>query len=346
MVSMFLSIILLIVLIGINGIFSASELAFLSLDKVVVKKEIEKGDKKAISINKILADSSTFLSTIQIGITLAGFLASAFAADYFADYFFKIINISFISPSVLRTILVVLITIILSYFTLVFGELVPKKIAINNPYKIAKMFVNIINVVRVVFHPLIKFLTFSTELICKLLRIKEKDNTITEEDIKKMIILSKDEGIIEEKEKEYILNIFKFNDIDVSEVMTPKKDVVLIDINDPLKKSILKIKETKFSRYPVFSKNENNIIGIFNVKDFILEKRKNEDIVLKDIVRPIHTFSKNEKIDDVFRKMQELNESLCAIYDNKNFVGIVTIEDAVEEIVGNIYDEYDKLNEK
>ena len=211
---MLFSIILLVVLIFLNGVFSASELAFLSLDKIKLKKEIEKGNKKGIKINKLLENPSLFLSTIQIGITLAGFLASAFAADYFADYFLNIINISFISLSVLRTILVIIITIILSYFTLVFGELVPKRIAINNPFKIASNFVDLIYVIKTIFYPLINFLTFSTEIICKLLKIKEKDeNSLTEEDIKKMILLGKDEGIIEEKEKEYILNIFDFNDI-------------------------------------------------------------------------------------------------------------------------------------
>ena len=141
---MIFSIVLLITLIGVNGIFSASELAFLSIDKIKLKQELEKGNKKAKSINEILTNPSSFLSTIQIAITLAGFLASAFAADYFADYFINIINISFLPLSTLRTILVVLITIILSYFTLVFGELVPKRIAINNPFKIASKFVDLI----------------------------------------------------------------------------------------------------------------------------------------------------------------------------------------------------------
>ena len=159
---MLFSVILLIILIFINGIFSASELAFLSLDKVKLKNEIEKGNKKAIKIEKVLSNPSSFLSTIQIGITLAGFLASAFAADYFADYFLNIINISFISVSTLRTILVVLITIILSYFTLVFGELVPKRIAINSSFKVAYTFIDLIRIVNVIFYPLIKLLTFST----------------------------------------------------------------------------------------------------------------------------------------------------------------------------------------
>lgn len=338
---MLFSIMLLIILICVNGIFSASELAFLSLDKVKLKSEVNNGNKKAIKINKILSNPSSFLSTIQIGITLAGFLASAFAADYFADYFLNIIDISFINVSTLRTILVVVITIILSYFTLVFGELVPKRVAINNPFKIAYSFIGLISVINVIFYPMIRFLTFSTEFICKIFKIKQNSNKLTEEDIKKMILLGKDEGIIEEKEKEYILNVFNFNDIEVSRVMTKASDVVLLDIDSDLKDNIWKIRETKFSRFPVYKENINNIIGILNVKDLIIRYNDKEKIDLLDVIRPVSSFQYNEKIDDVFRFMQEENESICTIYKKDKFVGIVTIEDAVEEIVGNIYDEYD-----
>ena len=338
---MLFSIIILIILIGINGIFSATELAFLSLDKIKLKQDIEAGNKKAISINKILSNPSSFLSTIQIGITLAGFLASAFAADYFAEYFIEIISIQFISTSVLETILVIIITIILSYFTLVFGELVPKRIAINYSHQVAYTFINLIKVVNYIFYPLIKLLTISTELICKLLKIKENNDKITEEDIKKMILLGKDEGVVEEKEKDYILNIFKFNDIDVSSVMTPKKDVIMLNISDDLKNNILKIKESKYTRFPVYDKDESNILGIINVKDLILEHKESDKLDLRKLVRNATKFEYNEKIDDVFRYMQEKNESICLIYQNNKFIGIVTIEDAVEEIVGNIYDEYD-----
>lgn len=342
---MLLSIIVLIILIFINGIFSATELAFLSLDKLELKEDIETGNKKAIAINKILSNPSSFLSTIQIGITLAGFLASAFAADYFAEYFLNIISISFISKSVLETILVVIITIILSYFTLVFGELVPKRIAINYSRQVAYTFVGLIKVVNTIFYPLIKFLTFSTELICKILKIKQNEDKLTEEDIKKMILLGKDEGVVEEKEKDYILNIFKFNDIEASIVMTPRKNVVMLNINDELKDNILKIKESKYSRFPVYENNKDNIIGIINVKDIILEHKESEKIDLRKIIRPATKFKHNEKIDDVFRYMQEENESLCVIYQEEKFIGIITIEDAVEEIVGNIYDEYDDVED-
>ena len=342
---MIFSIFLLLILIGINGIFSASELAFLSLDKLKLKQEIEKGNKKAESISKILSNSSSFLSTIQVAITFAGFLASAFASDYFADYFLKIINISFISPSLLRTILVIIITIILSYFTLVFGELVPKRIAINNPFKVAYSFVGLIKVVNTIFYPLIKVLTISTELICRIFKIKENNKKLDEEDIKKMILLGKDEGVLEEKEKDYILNIFNFNDLEVINVMTKKEDVILLNLNDNLKDNILKIKKTKYSRFPVYEDNVNNIVGVLNVKDLIITTSKEKEINLKDIIRPLKRIAFNEKIDDVFRNMQESNESMVTVYNENEFIGIVTTEDAIEEIVGNIYDEYD-LKEK
>ena len=340
---MLFSIILLIILILINGIFSATELAFLSIDKIKLKQDIESGNKKAISINKILSNPSSFLSTIQIGITLAGFLASAFAADYFAEYFLNIINISFISTDVLETILVIIITIVLSYFTLVFGELVPKRIAINYSHTVAYTFVDLIRIVNFIFYPLIKFLTFSTELICKILKIKQNDDKLTEEDIKKMILLGKDQGVVEEKEKEYILNVFNFNDLEAIKVMTPKKDVVMLNLDDELKTNILKIKESKYSRFPVYQNDKNNIIGIINVKDIIIEHKESQQLDLNKLIRTVTKFKHNEKIDDVFRYMQEENESLCLVYQEDEFIGIITIEDAVEEIVGNIYDEYDNI---
>ena len=331
------NLLLLIILIAINGIFSASELAFLKINKYELKNKIKIHDKKAIQINKILSDQSSFLSTIQISITLAGFLASAFAADYFADYFLQIINISFLSSSTLRTILVIIITFILSYVTLIFGELVPKKIAINNPYKIACLFIGLISFVKTFFSPLIKLLTLSTNFICKIFKIKENEDKITEDEIKKIILLGNTEGVIEEKEKDYILNIFNFNDVEVEKIMTKKEDVVMININDDMKNILSTIKESKYTRFPVYDKNE--IIGILNVKDFILNYNELKD--LRSIVRTVNKYEYTEKIDDVFRMMQKNNEPISLIYNKKEMVGIVTIEDAIEEIVGNIFDEYD-----
>ena len=339
---MIISIILLVILILINGVFSASELAFLSLDKFNLKIDIENGNKKAVRVKKLIDNPSTFLSTIQVAITLAGFLASAFAADVFADYFIGFISVDFISVGTLRTILVILITIILSYFTLVFGELVPKKIAINYSTQISYLFVDVIRFVMFICYPLIKFLTFSTNVVCKILRIKDKDDKLNEEDIKKMILLGTDEGIVEEQEKEYMFNIFEFNDTEVDKVMTPVDNVVTFNIDDDLMKNMSIIKESKFTRFPVYQGELNNIVGVINVKDLIMQYSRDKELNLKNILRPVLKFSKNEKIDDVFRCMQEKRESISIISDKDKFLGIVTLEDAIEEIVGNIYDEHDK----
>lgn len=338
---MIISIIILMILIYINGVFSSCELAFLSLNKIKLKEDVDKGDTKAIAINRIIEQPSLFLSTIQIGITLAGFLASAFASEYFANYFITFFVGSKISIRFIKTILVIVITIVLSYFTLIFGELVPKRVAINDPYRLAKTYIYFIKAIQIMFYPLIIFLSFSTEIICKTFRIRENKDRITEEDIKTMILLGQEEGIIEEKEKEYILNVFNFKDIEVQQVMTPRDKVIMINVADDLKSIISKIKEEKFSRFPVYKDNENNIIGTISIKDLIIKKGEKNRINIRKIVRPTHRFNHTDKIDDVFREMQERNESICPIYNNGRFVGIVTIEDAVEEIVGNIYDEFD-----
>ncbi|MGN0973690.1 MAG: hemolysin family protein [Bacilli bacterium] len=337
---MIFNILLLILLILLNGVLSSSELAFLSIEKFELDKMVRKRKKNAKKIRKVLEDPNNFLSTIQVGITLAGFLSSAFAASTFADYImetgFLIFNEAFTS-----SFLVIVITIILSYFTLVFGELVPKKIALANPFKVASFSVNLINVMQVVFFPLIKLLSISTNLICKLLKIHEKEEDFTEEDIKRIILTGTRDGIIEKKEQEYIFNIFQFNDTTVDNVMTPKKDCVVIDVNINFKDLIKLLKETKFTRYPVYSENKNNIIGIFNVKDYIMYKKDNDDFDLKKLLFKVEKFQYNEKIDDVFAKMQKDHIHMAIVEKDKQFIGVVTMEDAVEEILGNIYDEYD-----
>lgn len=334
---MLYSIILLIILIFINGILSSSEIAYLSIDKFDLKEK-KKTDKKAKKISKMLEDEGSFLSTIQVGITLAGFLSSAFASDTFATYLIEK-GVIIINASVTRSILVVLITIILSYFTLVFGELVPKKIGRSNPYKVASLTINLIRVISLIFYPLIQFLTISTNFICKIFHIRDKDDSLSEEDIKKIILTGTSEKIIEAKERDYILNIFEFNDKSVKEIMTPKKDCVIINLEDERKETIKKIKDSKYTRYPVA--NKNGIIGFINVKDFILNHQKDKELSLLEIIHPVQSFKSTEKIDDVFRKMQKKHYSFGIVKEKGNFVGIITMEDAIEEIVGNIYDEYD-----
>lgn len=338
---MILNVLLLVILILLNGVLSASELAFLSIEKFELDKMVRKRKKNAKKIRKVLEDPSNFLSTIQVGITLAGFLSSAFAASTFAD---KIMETGFriISTGFTSAFLVVVITVILSYFTLVFGELVPKKIALANPFKVASFSVTLINIMQVVFFPLIKLLSASTNLICKIFKIEEREEDFTEEDIKRIILTGTRDGIIEKKEQEYIFNIFQFNDTTVDKVMTPKEDCELINVNIKFGALLKRLKKTKFTRYPVYEGDTNNIIGIFNVKDYIMYKKDNDDFDLKKLLFKVKKFDYDEKIDDVFAIMQKEHIQMAIVVKDKKFIGVVTLEDAVEEILGNIYDEYDE----
>ena len=331
---MIIRIIVLIILVSINGILSASEIAYISLDKYSISR---KKDKKSKKITNMLENENKFLSTIQIGITFAGFLASAFAADSFTDllidYGFFLINNAFT-----ENFLMIIITLILSYFTLIFGELVPKKIGLAYPYELATITIDFISAISIIANPLIILLTKSTQIICKLLKIKERDNSLTENDIKKMIITGSREGILEEKEKEYILNIFKFNDKTASKIMTPKNQVVTLDTTDTMQELIKKIKSSNYTRFPVL--NNNKVIGFINIKDFIYLHQTQKKVSLNELIRPVLKFNKTEKIDDIFRIMQEKHETFSIILDKNEFIGILTMEDAIEEIVGNIEDEY------
>lgn len=337
---MIIRVCLLIILILINGILSLCELSFLSIKKIDLKKDIDNGNKKAKEVSNILLDMSGFLSTIQVGITLAGFLASAFAADYFADYFMEYIKVTVINRSVFRGILLVIITLILSYVTLVFGELIPKKMAISNPKKYAYKYVGIIKNINIIFKPIVTLLTKSTEVICKLLNIKDKEDRMSEEDIRNMILLGKEEGALEENETNYLMNVFKFNDILVKDIMTPKEDVITLSLDNDLKENIKIIKDEKYSRYPVLK--EGKIIGIINVKDIVLSYSETDKVILEKLVKNTSKYMSNELIDDVFHQMRDRCESVGLVYENNEFVGIVSVEDLMEEIVGNIYDEYDE----
>ena len=332
---MFISILLLVILIFVNGMFSATEIAFLSINKYHLSKEVKKGNKKAKKIVKLLDDSSSFLSAIQIAITLSGFLASAFAAESFASEIADYINISFLSYSTVENILVILITMILSYFTLVFGELVPKKVGLAASDRIAYAMVDVIDFVIVVCKPFILLLKFSTDIVCFLLGIKEK-KTNDEDDIKGSIA---DSGL-EELEKQLLLNIFEFNDVTVSDIMTEKRKVYFVNEN-MTKEEIYKIvKKSGFTRFPVLNDNDK-VVGILNVKDLIVNRTEKFDLKIH-IRKPIN-LKRTMIIDDAFLLLNSKCEGMAIVIDeNKEFIGVVTLEDILESVVGNIFDEYDK----
>ena len=324
---MLIKILLLGLLIIINGIFSATEIAFLSLNKYELNKEIKKDNKKAKKILELLNDSSTFLSSIQISITLSGFLASAFAAESFASELTSILNISFLTTNVL----VVIITIILSYFTLVFGELIPKKIGLAYSSKIAYSMVSIINIIIVIFKPFILILRSSVNLFVKLFKIKQKKE-LDEDNIKNDII----DASLEEFEKYLLLNIFQFNDITVKDAMTKKSELISIDINTEKEEIFNILKKYKYTRYPIVKDEE--IIGILNVKDLIIKKV--DTFKLENYIRKITKIDSSTIIDDAFLLLSSNHEVMASIVEDDKVIGIITIEDIIEEVIGNVFDEY------
>lgn len=332
---MLIKILILVILILINGVFSATEIAFLSINKYKLNKEIKNNNKKAKRIAELLLDQSTFLSAIQVVITISGFLASAFAAESFAGELASMIKLSFMSTETLTTILVVVITLILSYFTLVFGELLPKKIGLAYSYQLAFKMVNPINTVIKIFNPIIVLLKKSTELFVKLLKIKKE---VVEEDTLKDTITDSN---LEELEKKLLLNVFEFNDVTVKEVMTPKKDVVSLDIKDSNEVLKNKVRKSKFTRFPVT--NDGKVIGILNIKDLIVNEQTRE---IKKSIRKVTKLKSDTILDDAFMILNSSYEPIALVEENKEYIGIITMEDILEHIIGDIFDEYDKDKEK
>ena len=342
---MLTQIIVLVILILFNAYFAATEIAFISLNDAKIEKEAKEGNKKAKNILKMLKSPSKFLATIQIGITLAGFLSSAFASDAFADKLAPILNswMPFLSLDTWRGIAIVLITIILSFFTLVFGELVPKRLAMKYYEKISYATIGVIRGISVVTAPFVKLLTFSTNMISKLFGVGEaEEEVVTEEEIKMMIDEGEEKGTIERGEKQLLNNVFEFNDIIVSEVMTPRTEIYAIDINNDIYDSLDEIDEFKYSRIPVYEDNIDDIKGILFIKDIIKPLKDNKRIDIKHIIREPYFVPESKDIDELFKEMQANKVQIAiAIDEYGGTAGLITMEDIIEELVGNIFDEYD-----
>ncbi len=339
--------IVLIILILINAYFAASEIAFISLNDAKIEKQAKEGNKKAKQIEKMLKTPSKFLATIQIGITLAGFLSSAFASETFADkiapYLYNMIPA--ISLGVWKSISIIFITIILSFFTLVFGELVPKRLAMKHYEKISFATIGVIRTISIVTAPFVKLLTSVTNGISKIFGVGEnEEETVTEEEIKMMVDQGQESGTIKEDEKELINNVFEFNDITVSEIMRHRKDIFAVDINistDELLEELSK-EEYRYSRIPVYDETIDEIKGILYVKD-VLKNINKKTFKVKNVIKDAYFISQNRLINEVFKELQKNKKQLAIILDEYGgTAGIVTMEDILEELVGDIYDEYDK----
>lgn len=343
--NIFLDVLLIALLLLVNGFFAASEMAIVTLNDNWVRKQAEMGDKAAKKILHYIEDPGNFLATIQVGVTLAGFLSSSFGAERFAPRLAKMIMSE--PTTLVSNLSLVLVTLIISYFSLVFGELVPKQVALSNPYGFSKFAVGIIRIVDVVLLPFTKFLNFSTRAVLKILRIdpNKQDQTSTEEEIRMMIDIGHDRGNIHVTEREMIVNVFDFNDKEVSEIMTHRTSVVALPSDASYEEVIDIAVHEKYSRIPVYEEDIDNVVGILHVKDllyYMADERK-EAFILNALLRPPYLVPESKHVDQLFREMQRDRLSLAIIIDEYGgTAGIVTLEDLVEELVGNIQDEYDE----
>jgi len=337
-------------LIGLNAFFAASEMSIVSVRQSRIKPLVDEGNKAAIIVNRFLDEPSKLLATIQIGITFAGFLASAIGAQTLSEglaRFLVGLNIPFVSGSAVW-ISTFLVTCFIAFFTLVLGELVPKRMALAQSDKIALWVAGTINLFSKIVSPAVTFLTFSTNLIVKLLggEVKATGEQITEEEIRLMINVGEEKGIFQETETEMINSIFEFDDTVAKEVMTPRTDIIAISSNVTLEEILDVIVEENFSRIPVYEESIDNIIGVLYVKDlFSMIKRKMEwEVSLKNIIRPVYFVPEYKKIDELFKEMQKSKTHIAVVIDEYGgTAGLITIEDLLEEIVGNIFDEYDDV---
>ena len=339
--------IILAILILLNAYFAASEIAFISLNDAKIEKQAREGNKKAKQIEEMLKSPSKFLATIQIGITLAGFLSSAFASDAFAEKLAPSLYtlMPFFSLAVWKSISIIIITIILSFFTLVFGELVPKRLAMKHYEKISFATIGVIRMISIITSPFVKLLTFVTNTISKIFGVGETDEgEVTEEEIKMMIDQGEEKGTIKEEEKELINNVFEFNDITVSEIMRHRKDIFAVDINISNEELVQELIDSqyRYSRIPVYDETIDEIKGILYIKD-VMKNINNKDVKVKDLVKDAYFVSQSRLINEVFKELQKHKMQMAIILDEYGgTAGIITMEDILEELVGDIYDEYDK----
>ena len=348
---MFSQLFILVILILLNAFFAATEIAFISLNDAKIEKQAKEGNKKAKQIEKMIKSPSKFLATIQIGITLAGFLSSAFASDAFADQLAPVLNawMPFISLGVWKSISIILITIILSFFTLVFGELVPKRLAMKNYEKISFATIGIIRAISIVTSPFVKFLTVVTNAVSRVFGVSEnEEETVTEEEIKMMVDQGEEKGTIQEEERELINNVFEFNDITVSEIMRHRKDIFAVDINISTEELLQELsqEEYRYSRIPVYDETIDEIKGILYVKD-VLKNINKKSFRVKNVVKEAYFVSQNRLINEVFKELKRNKMQIAIVIDEYGgTAGLVTMEDILEELVGDIFDEYDEIEEE
>lgn len=342
--SLLLQIVIIIILTGINAFFSSAEMAIVSLNKNKLKILIEDGNKKAILLDNLLQEPSKFLSTIQVGITLAGFFASASAATGLSQYLSSALRPLNIPYS--NQISMILITFLLSYVTLVFGELIPKRIALRNSEKIALSSIGVVIFISKLFSPFVKFLTFSTNFVLTILKMKEDniEEKVSKEELRSLVEVGKEHGVINETEQEMIENIIEFDEKIAREIMIPRTKVFLIDKNISIHELFENKEIGKYSRIPVYENEADNIVGVLLTKDLMMEAYKKgfDNIKVADLLQEAYFVPETKNVNELFNEMQLEKKHITILIDEYGgFSGIVTLEDLIEEVMGNIADEFD-----
>ena len=341
-------IILIVILTLINAFFASAEMAIVSLNKNKIRSLAEEGNKKAQLLEKLMKEPTKFLSTIQVGITLAGFFSSAYAATSISDdfgNFLEKVNIPYG-----QDVALILVTVILSYFILVFGELYPKRLALKKPEAIALFSVKPIIVVLKVAAPFVKILSMSTNLLIRIsgIKIDDLEEKVSREEIRSLIQVGQEQGAINATETEMINSIFEFDDKLAEEIMTPRTKVYLINIDRDIKEYLPGLLQTKHSRVPVFEGDRDNIIGVLYMKDFFEEAYNVgfDHVDVRKIIRPAYFVPERKNIDDLFKELQASKMQIAILIDEYGgFSGIVTMEDLIEEVMGDIDDEDDYKEE-
>lgn len=346
--SLSVQLILIVLLTLINAYFAASEMAIVSVNKNKINHLCDEGNKKALLVKELLDQPTNFLSTIQVAITLAGFFNSASAATGISVSFANLLK-SWSIPYA-DTIAVVLITILISFITLIFGELVPKRIALQKAEWYSMFCARPILIISKIASPFIKILSWSTKCVLRLFGMNDEniEESLSREEIRSMVESGQETGVFNETETDMITNIFEFDDSLALNIMTPRTDVYCIDINDPLSENIDQMMTMQYTRIPVYDDSIDNIIGILNMKDFAIEARKVgfDHVDIRKILRKPYFVLETKNTDDLFNELQEEHQHIAILVDEYGgFSGIVTVEDLIEEIMGEIEDEYDKDDE-
>ena len=353
--SLWLQLLLLIVLILCNAFFAASEIAIITLNDNKIRKMAEEGHKKARQVLKLTADSSNFLATIQIGVTLAGFLTSATAAQSLAEplanWFVGLVPSMQPYLGTVTGVSTVVITLVMSYFSLVFGELVPKRIAMQKAEALSFAFIGVLRVVAVVTRPFVKLLSVSTNLVVRLFGVDPHadEENVTEEEIRMMVDVGEEKGVIEGVQKDMINNIFEFDDITAEDIMTPRTDVEALEAEDTIEEALRIGVDEGYSRVPVYEEDIDHVIGVLYIKDLLpyVGQELPQDVSLRHLVRETYFVPGTKRCGELFSEMTEKHIQMAMVVDEYGGLAvIVTMEDLLESIVGNIQDEYDHEEEE